>query len=50
MEVVGEGGTVCTYRYTVTSRMIPGLRRTAMRAILMFHDKSQDGVHSPQPF
>ena len=27
-----------TYRYTVTTRMIPALRWAAMRAILMFHN------------
>ena len=41
MEVVrggGEvgGGRLYTYRYTVTTRMIPALRWAAMRAILMF--------------
>ena len=34
MEVGGEGDY--TYRYTVTTRMIPALRWAAMRAILMF--------------
>ena len=33
---LGEGDN--TYRYTVTTRMIPALRWAAMRAILMFHD------------
>ena len=34
---VGEGrGRLYTYRYTVTTRMIPALRWAAMRAILMF--------------
>ena len=32
---VGEEGD-CSYRYTVTTRMIPALRWAAMRAILMF--------------
>ena len=32
-----ERGRLYTYRYTVTTRMIPALRWTAMRAILMFH-------------
>ena len=38
MEVGGEGGRgrLYTYHYTVTTRMIPALRRAAMRAILMF--------------
>ena len=42
------GGRLYTYRYTVTTRMIPALRWAAMRAILMF--QSQDSVHKPQPF
>ena len=29
-------GRLCSYRYTVTTRMIPALRWAAMRAILMF--------------
>ena len=29
-------GRLYTYRYTVNTRMIPALRRAAMRAILMF--------------
>ena len=33
---VGEAGERYTYRYTVTTRMIPALRWAAMRAILMF--------------
>ena len=33
----GGRGTLCTYRYTVTTRMTPALRWTAMRVILMFH-------------
>ena len=36
MEVGGEGDYIYTYRYTVTTRMIPALRWAAMRAILMF--------------
>ena len=32
----GEEGERYTYRYTVTTRMIPALRWAAMRAILMF--------------
>ena len=34
---VGEGGRICTYRYTVTTRMTRALRWAVMRAILMFH-------------
>ena len=30
---VGGRGRLYTYRYTVTTRMIPALRRAAMRAI-----------------
>ena len=37
MEVGGEG-RLYTYRYSVTTRMTPGLRWAAMRAILMFHN------------
>ena len=53
MEGGGGGrGRLYTYRYTLTTRMIPGLRWAAMRAILMFHNcdgqKSQDSVHRPQ--
>ena len=33
---VGGRGRLYTYRYTVTTRMIPALRWAAMRAILMF--------------
>ena len=33
----GGRGRLFTYRYTVTTRMIPSLRWVAMRAILMFH-------------
>ena len=33
---VGEAGDYYTYRYTVTTRMTPALRRAVMRAILMF--------------
>ena len=35
-EAVGIG-RLYTYRYTVTTRMTPALRRAAVRAILMFH-------------
>ena len=34
---VGGRGRLYTYRYTVTTRMTPALRWSAMRAILMFH-------------
>ena len=34
---VGEVGRLYTYRYTVTTRMTPALRRAVLRAILMFH-------------
>ena len=33
---VGEEGDYYTYRYTVTTRMIPALRWAMTRAILMF--------------
>ena len=33
---VGGRGRLYTYRYTVTTRMIPALRWAAMRAVLMF--------------
>ena len=38
MEVGGEGDNIYiyTYRYTVTTKMIPALRWAAMRAVLMF--------------
>ena len=32
----GEREIIYTYRYTVTTRIIPALRWAAMRAILMF--------------
>jgi len=32
----GKRRRLYTYRYTVTTRVIPALRRAAMRAILMF--------------
>ena len=35
---MGGRGRVDTYRYTVTTRMIPGLRWAATRAILIFHN------------
>ena len=34
----GRGGRLCTYRYTVTTRMTSALRWAAMRAILMFRN------------
>ena len=37
MEVGGEGDYY-TYRYTVTTRMTPALRRAVVRAILIFHN------------
>ena len=36
MEGGGKREIIYTYRYTVTTRMIPPLRWAAMRAILMF--------------
>ena len=33
----GGRGRLYTYRYTVTTRMIPALRWAAMGAILLFH-------------
>ena len=38
------GGGLYTYRYTVTTRMIPALRWAAMRAILMFQQEVMDKV------
>ena len=35
---LGEREIIYTYRYSVTTRMIPVLRWAAMRAILMFHN------------
>ena len=50
MEVRGRG-RLYTYRYTVTTRMIPALRWAAMRATLMFQkvmDKvTRQGPHTP---
>ena len=34
----GGRGKLCTYRYSVTTRMTPALRWAAMGAILMFHN------------
>ena len=46
MEVGGEGrGRLYTYRYTVTTRMIPALRWATMRAILMFQQEVMDKSH-----
>ena len=42
---VGEEGILYTYRYTVTTRIIPALRRAAMRAILMFSVGSDGQSH-----
>ena len=44
MEVAKEGG-IYTYRYSVTTRMIPALRWAAMRAILMFHCNCEGQSH-----
>ena len=38
-------GRLYTYRYTVTTRIIPALRRAAMRAILMFSVGSDGQSH-----
>ena len=45
MEVAEEGDYNYTYRYTVTTRMIPALRWAAMRAILMFSVGSEGQSH-----
>ena len=42
---VGKEGRLYTYRYTVTTRMIPALRWAAMRAILMFSVGSDGQSH-----
>ena len=44
MEVREEGDYNYTYRYTVTTGMIPALRWAAMRAILMFQYEVMDEV------
>ena len=47
MDWGGEGDYIYyiyTYRYTVTTRMIPALRLAAMRAILMFQQEVMDKV------
>ena len=41
---VGGRGRLYTYRYTVTTRMIPALRWAAMRAILMFQQEVMDKI------
>ena len=46
---VGEDGERYTYRYTVTTRMIPALRWAAMRAILMFRQEVMDKVTGQCP-
>ena len=40
----GGGERLYTYRYTVTTRMIPALRWAAMRAILMFQQEVMDKI------
>ena len=51
---VGGRRRLYTYRYAETTRMIPALRWTAIRAILMFQKEVMDKVtrqyHKPQPF
>ena len=42
---VGKEGRLYTNRYTVTTRMIPALRRAAMRAVLMFSVGSDGQSH-----
>ena len=44
MEIGEEGDYIYTYRYTVTTRMIPALRWAVMRAILMFQQEVMDKV------
>ena len=44
MEAGEEGDYNYTYRYTITTRMIPALRWAAMRAILMFRLEVMDKV------
>ena len=45
MEVGGEGLGLCTYRYTVTTRMTPALRWAAMKVSLMFHNDCEGQSH-----
>ena len=52
MEVGEEGDYLYiyyTYRYIVTTRMIPALRWAAMRAILMFQSEVMDKVTRQYP-
>ena len=44
MEVGEEGDFNYTYRYTITTRMIPALRWAAMTAILIFRLEVMDKV------
>ena len=46
---MGGGGRLCTYRYTVTTRMTSALRWAAMRAILMFQLEVTDKVPGQCP-
>ena len=48
MEVRGRG-RLYTYRYTVTTRMIPALRWAAMSAISMFQQEVHDKVTGQCP-
>ena len=41
---VGGRGRLYTYRYTVTTRMIPAEKWAAMRAILMFQQEVMEKV------
>ena len=53
MEVGEEGDYTDTYRYTVTTKITPALRRAAMRAILMFYNcegQSQKTVSTDHNF
>ena len=45
----GGGGRLYTYRYTVTTRMIPTLRWAAMRAFLIFQQEVMDEVTGQCP-
>ena len=45
MDVGGEGDYIYTYRYTVTTRMIPALRWAAMTAVLIFQKEVRDKSH-----
>ena len=46
---VGVEGERYTYRYTVTTRMIPALRWASMRAIVMFQKEVMDKVRRQCP-